>query len=67
MLKNIFLYYATLQTGYLQTVQLDLLTVHVHRILGQLVDNMQKKRVDFQVCHDSTAEFVQRANGLMTS
>jgi len=44
----------------LQTVQLDLLTVH--RMNGQLVDNMQKKRDDFQVCHDSTAEFVQWVN-----
>ena len=28
-------------------------------MIGQLVDNMQKKRDDFQVCHDSTAEFVR--------
>jgi len=41
-------------------VQLDLLSVH--RMIGQLVDNMQKKRDDFQVCHDSTAEFVRWDN-----
>jgi len=44
----------------LQTVQLALLTVH--RMVGQLVDNMQKKRADFQVFHDSGAKFVQWAN-----
>jgi len=33
----------TLLSKYLQTMQLDLLTVH--RMVGQLVDNMQKKRV----------------------
>jgi len=32
-----------LLSKYLQTKQLDLLTVH--RMVGQLVDNMQKKRV----------------------
>jgi len=41
-------------------VQLDLLIVH--RMVGQLVDNMQKKRDDFQVCYDSAAEIVQWAN-----
>jgi len=34
----------------------------VHRMIGQLVDNMQMKRDDFQVCRDSTAKFVQCAN-----
>ena len=41
-------------------MQLDLLTVH--RMVGKLVDNMRKKRDDFQVCHDSAAKFVQWAN-----
>jgi len=34
----------------------------VHRMVGKLVDNMRKKRDDFQVCHDSAAKFVQWAN-----
>jgi len=50
-----------LLSKYLQTEQIDLLTVH--GMLGQLVDSMQKKRDDFQVCPDSAAEFVQRAYG----
>jgi len=41
-------------------VQLDLLTVH--RMIGQLVDDMRKKRDNFQVCRDSTAKFVQCTN-----
>ena len=41
-------------------MQLDLLIVH--RMVVQLVDNMQKKRDDFQVCYDSAAEIVQWAN-----
>jgi len=31
-------------------------------MVGQLVDNMQKKRDDFQVCHDSAVKFVQLPN-----
>ena len=34
----------------------------MHRMIGQLVDNMQKKGDDFQVCRDSTAKFVQCTN-----
>ena len=34
----------------------------MHRMIGQLVYNMQKKRDDFQVCRDSTAKFVQCTN-----
>ena len=34
----------------------------MYRMVGQLVDNTQKKRDDFQVCHDSAAKFVQWAN-----
>jgi len=44
---------------YLQTVQLVLPTVN--RMVGQLVDNTQKKRDDFKVCDDSAAKFVHRA------
>jgi len=38
--------------------------VGVHRIVGQLVDNMQKKRDDFEVCDDSAAKFVDQPDQL---
>lgn len=45
---------------YLQTVQLDLLTVH--NMVDHLLGNMQKMREDFQVCHNAAEKFAQWAN-----
>ena len=53
----------TVLSKYLQTVQLDLLTVH--RMVEELLSNMKALRDDFETSRNAAAMFVQWANGIL--
>lgn len=56
---RIFSYTSPL-SKYLQTIQLDLLTVH--RMVEDLLKNMNILRNDFQTCHAAAKQFIEWAN-----
>ena len=52
--------YTSLLSKYLQTIQLDLLSVQ--RMVECLLQNMNILRNDFQTCHEAAKQFVEWAN-----